>query len=316
MKQRTGRTGRAKLMNITAMAAFGTIGIFVAKIPLSSEEIAFFRALIATVVIVLYQMTRCNKFHLPDNKKSLVLLMISGAMIGFNWIMLFEAYRFTSVSVATLSYYFAPVIVMAVCPLLFRELLSLRQIVCFLFSTFGLILVVTSGGLEGGSNNITGVGYGLGAAILYACIILINKSLPDVDGIDRTLLQFAVGLLVMFPYVLLKSGFHIMEAGAWGIVNLLILGIVHTGIGYCFYFSSLKFLKGQEAAILSYIDPLVACIMSVFVLGEAMNLMQAAGSLMLLGFTLYNELGGKRKELCESTCQVIKKEERTTQNCC
>lgn len=288
-------TIKAKFMNITAMAAFGTIGVFVAKIPLSSEEIAFFRAAVASVVIFIYQLVRGRKFRLPDNKKSMVLLTASGAMIGFNWILLFEAYRYTSVSVATLSYYFAPVIVMVVCPLLFRERTSLRQLICFVFSTLGLVLVISSGDLKGGSHNLIGVGYGLGAAVLYASIILINKSIPDVDGIDRTLLQFIVGLIVMLPYVLLKSGFHVMESGIWGLINLLTLGVVHTGIGYCFYFSSLKMLKGQEAAILSYIDPLVACMMSVFVLGETMSLTQAAGSLLLLGFTLYNELGGTRK---------------------
>ena len=122
---------------------------------------------------------------------------------------------------------------------------------------------------------------------------MINKSLTGIDGIDRTLLQFLVGLIIMFPYVLFKSGFHVMEAGTVGIMNLLVLGVVHTGIGYCLYFSLLGDLKGQEAAILSYIDPLVACAMSVFVMGEAMGLMQAAGGVMILGFTLYNELGGK-----------------------
>ena len=289
------RIRSAKLMNITAMAAFGTIGLFVARIPLSSEEIAFFRAVIATAVILAWQLFRGRKLHLPVGGKKLVLLMLSGAMIGFNWIFLFEAYRYTSVSVATLSYYFAPVIVMAACPLLFRERLSLKQIICFVCSTAGLVLVISSGGLEGGSSNITGVAYGLGAAVLYACIILINKSLTGIDGIDRTLLQFFVGLIVMFPYVLLKSGFHIMEADAAGIVSLLILGVVHTGIGYCLYFSSLGDLKGQEAAILSYIDPLVACVMSVFVMGEAMGLMQAVGGAMILGFTLYNELGGRAR---------------------
>ena len=112
------RTRSAKLMNITAMAAFGTLGYFVAKIPLASEEIAFFRAVIAAVVILAWQLVRGRKFRLPASRKSLILLMASGAMIGFNWIFLFEAYHYTSVSVATLSYYFAPVIVMAACPLL------------------------------------------------------------------------------------------------------------------------------------------------------------------------------------------------------
>lgn len=288
-----GRTdNRAKWMNVTAMFLFGTIGVFVKHIDLSSEEISFFRAVIAAAVITVWQLARGKRICLPQKKKSLLLLMLSGAMIGFNWILLFEAYRYTSVSVATLSYYFAPVIVMAVCPFLFRERPSVRQAVCFLFSTFGLVLIISADGLKGGSDNLIGVAYGLGAAVLYAGIILINKSLPEIEGIDRTILQFFVGMIVMFPYVLLKSGFHIMEAGGVSLVNLLILGVLHTGFGYCLYFSSLRELKGQEAAILSYIDPLVACFLSVFALGQPMSVMQAAGGMMILGFTLLNELGG------------------------
>ena len=283
---------RAKWMNVTAMFLFGTIGVFVKHIDLSSEEISFFRAVIAAVVITVWQLARGKRLCLPQKKKSLILLMLSGAMIGFNWILLFEAYRYTSVSVATLSYYFAPVIVMAICPFLFRERPSVRQAVCFLFSTFGLVLIISADGLKGGSDNLIGVAYGLGAAVLYAGIILINKSLPEIEGIDRTILQFFVGMIVMFPYVLLKSGFHIMEVDGVSLVNLLILGVLHTGFGYCLYFSSLRKLKGQEAAILSYIDPLVACFLSVFALGQPMSVMQAAGGMMILGFTLLNELGG------------------------
>lgn len=286
---------RAKGMNITAMFLFGTIGVFVKHINLSSEEIAFFRAVIAAAMIAAWQLARGRRIRLPESKKSLVLLMFSGAMIGFNWILLFEAYRYTSVSVATLSYYFAPVIVTAVCPFLFRERPALSQVVCFVFSTLGLVLIISAGGLEGGSDNLTGVAYGLGAAVLYAGIILINKSLPEIDGIDRTILQFFVGMIVMFPYVLFKSGFHFMEADGISLANLLILGLLHTGIGYCLYFSSLRRLRGQEAAILSYMDPLVACILSVTVLGQPMTAMQAAGGAMILGFTLFNELKDPKK---------------------
>lgn len=212
------------------MAAFGSHDrLFLSKNSARVGEIEFFRAVIAAVVILAWQLVRGRKFRLPASRKSLILLMASGAMIGFNWIFLLVAYHYTSVSVATLSYYFAPVIVMAACPLLFRERLSLKQIICFACSTAGLVLVISSGGLEGGSSNVTGVGYGLGAAVLYACIILINKSLTGIDGIDRTLLQFLVGLIVMFPYVLFKSGFHVMEAGTVGIMNLLVLGVVTYG---------------------------------------------------------------------------------------
>ncbi|MBR3998457.1 MAG: EamA family transporter, partial [Clostridia bacterium] len=78
--------------------------------------------------------------------------------------------------------------------------------------------------------------------------------------------------------------------GGIGWVNLLIVGLIHTGVTYCMYFSSLKELPGQKAAILSYIDPLVAVLISVTVLGETMTIWQGIGGIMILGFTLWNEI--------------------------
>ena len=89
--------------------------------------------------------------------------------------MLFEAYKYTTVAVATLSYYFAPVIVTIASPLLFREKLTAKQILCFVFSTAGLALVIGITDLGKGSSDLTGILFGLGAAVLYATVVLLNK---------------------------------------------------------------------------------------------------------------------------------------------
>lgn len=281
---------QAKFKIILSMAVFGTLGIFIKNIPLSSGEIALFRAVIAAISILLYKIVKNEKIPFDEIKKDLLLLFLSGTAMGFNWIFLFQSYRYTSVSIATLSYYFAPVIVMAVCPILFREKLNLKQIICFVMSSLGLVLVIDPGKILPGSNSFIGICFGLSAAVLYATVIILNKLIKNVTGIDRTLIQFFAAIIILFPYVGLTDGIHLSAAGTYGIINLLVVGIVHTGITYCLYFSSLKDLKGQEAAILSYTDPLVAIIVSVSFLGETISLTQILGGILILGFTLLNEI--------------------------
>jgi RarD protein len=210
--------------------------------------------------------------------------------MAFNWIFLFKAYHHTSVSIATLSYYFAPVIVMIASPIIFKEKLSRKQIICFIMATIGLVMIIGVSDTNQPHGNFTGIAFGLAAAALYATVILLNKHIKSVTGIDRTLIQFFAAIIILLPYIYMTSGIHITSLDRWGLFNLLFLGTVHTGITYCLYFSSLKDLKGQEAAIFSYIDPLVAIIISVLILNESMSLIQILGGLMILGFTLFNEL--------------------------
>lgn len=281
---------KSKLKIIFSMIVFGTIGVFVKNIPLSSGEIALFRAIIASVSIIVYQLVSGKRIVFSQIKNDLPLLFLSGAVMGFNWILLFQAYRYTTVSIATLSYYFAPAIVMIACPILFKEKLTLKQVICFIMSTVGLIFIIGINGTSAGTNNVKGICLSLGAAVFYATVMILNKYIKNVTGIDRTLLQFFAAIIVLIPYVLSTSGIHPGNAGSIGIISILIVGIIHTGITYCLYFSSLKDLRGQEVAILSYIDPLVAVIVSVTILNESITIMQIAGGLLILGFTLLNEM--------------------------
>lgn len=278
-----------RFLLITSMAMFGTLGLFVRNIPVSSGELALYRAALAAVLIGLFLLITKQKIPFASIKKELPLLLVSGVAMGINWIFLFEAYKYTTVSVATLSYYFAPVIVTIVCPLLFREKLTGKQIICFVMSTLGLVLITGIGDLSSGSDFI-GILFGLGAAVFYASVVLLNKFIKKVEGIHRTFLQFLAAAVVLFPYVMGTGGATLGNLNAVGWVNLLIVGLVHTGLTYCMYFTSLKELPGQKAAILSYIDPLVAVLISVTLLGETMTLWQAVGGIMILGFTLWNEI--------------------------
>lgn len=280
----------ARLMLLVSMAIFGTLGLFVRHIQVSSGELALYRAIMATSLIGGYLLITGNKIPFQTIKKDIPFLILSGMAMGINWMLLFEAYKYTTVSIATLSYYFAPVIVTLVCPILFKEKMSVKQVVCFVMSTLGIVMITGIGDVSTSGTNIIGILFGLGAAMFYATVILVNKFIKTVEGLHRTFLQFVAAIIILVPYVAATSGINLglLDTIGWG--ALLVVGIVHTGITYCLYFSSLNELPGQKVAILSYIDPLVAIIISVTLLGESMTVMQVIGGALILGFTLWNEV--------------------------
>lgn len=294
------KKARVKLM--LAMILFGTLAPFVRNISLGSGELALYRAILAAILLGAYlalgkrdsgsgDLARAEKENKERQagKRDLVLLLLSGAALGVNWILLFEAYKYTTVSIATISYYFAPVIVMVVCPFLFHEKVTAKQILCFVMSTVGLVLIIGVNGTDAQASQMKGILFGLGAAVFYAAVMILNKYIQSVTGIQRTIYQFLAAVIVLLPYVLVGEGIHLSSLDMIGLVCLLIVGFVHTGVTYCLYFSALKDLRGQEAAILSYIDPLVAILVSVLILGEGMSVLQGIGGALILGFTLWNE---------------------------
>ena len=284
----------AKIMMIISMIIFGTIAPFVRNISVSSAELALYRAVMAAVLVGGFLLVTGQRIDVKAIKKELLLLLISGAAMGVNWILLFEAYKYTTVSVATLSYYFAPSIVMIVCPILFKEKLGAKQIVCFVMSTAGLVLITGTAG--GGSRDLIGILFGLGSAVFYAAVMLLNRFIKGVEGIHRTFIQFVAAIIVLLPYVIFTDGFSLGSLNALGWGSLLVVGLVHTGLNYCMYFFALKELPGQKVAILSYIDPLVAVVISFLFLNESMTAPHILGGILILGFTLWSELPSRKKD--------------------
>lgn len=285
-----------KFLFSLSMLIFGTIGLFVKNINISSGELALYRALMAIGFLIALFLVKKQRIDFKKIKKEMPLLFLSGAAMGINWILLFQAYKYTTVSVATLSYYFAPVIVTVVCPVIFHEKMKIKDWVCFIMSTVGIVLITGIGDLSKSAGNAKGVLFGLGAAFFYACVMLLNKFIKNVDGINRTFLQFIAATAVLLPYVIASGENNIKNLDTTGVICLLVVGLIHTGVTYCVYFSSLKELSGQKVAILSYIDPLVAVIMSVAVLNEKITFVQAVGGIMILGFTMLNEISFGKKQ--------------------
>jgi RarD protein len=273
------------------MLIFGTIGVFVKQVQLASSEIAFLRAVIGSLFLVFASLFVKQKLSFTAIRENFVLLFVSGTAIGVNWILLFEAYKYTSVSNATISYYFAPVFVIILAPFVLKEKLTITKVLCVTAAMIGLLLVVNIRSVSSGSagNNLLGIGYGLAAAVLYASVILMNKFIKKLSGFETTLVQLATGAVVLLPYILLKENINLQAVNSISVIYILILGIVHTGIAYFLYFTSVKALKGQTIAVLSYIDPISAVIFAALFLGESMSLPQIAGGILIIGSTFLSE---------------------------
>lgn len=277
---------KEKLSMIMSMVIFGTIGIFVKYIGLPSGIIASFRGVAGAVVILLVMLLTGRKMDLKAVKKKLPVLLASGVAIGFNWILLFEAYRFTGIPVATVCYYTAPIIVVIASSFVFKEKLKSRQIMCVFIALVGVALV--SGLFQNNNSKITGVFCGLGAAVLYASVMIMNKFMGGVESYERTVIQLASAGLVVLPYALFTKGD--ISFSPESAVLLLIVGVVHTGIAYLLYFGAMKNLKSQTVAILSYIDPASAIILSSFVFMQLPTAYELIGVVLIMGAAILSEI--------------------------
>lgn len=282
---------RALLSLTFSMVIFGTIGIFRKHIELSSGVLAMARGFIGAAFLLLIIALKREQLSKAAIKKNLWLLILSGACIGFNWILLFEAYRYTTVATATLCYYLAPIFVILVSPLVLEERISPKKLGCVLVSLIGMVFV--SGVLNAGFSGIAemkGVLFGLGAAAFYASVILMNKKIIDIPAYDKTIVQLVCAATVLVPYVLLTGELAVAEWSGIGFVLVLVVGVLHTGVTYALYFGSMAHLKAQTVAIFSYIDPIVAILLSAVLLQEKMDGLTILGTVMILGAAVYSEL--------------------------
>ena len=279
------------MMIVSSMLIFGTIGIFRRYIPLSSAFIAFSRGILGGAFVIAFAAVRRGRMKEKMPVRAFLLLVLSGAVMGFNWILLFEAYNYTTVAVATLCYYMQPTIVILLSPVIFREKLTSKRALCAVFAIIGMFFV--SGVIGGGAaqaSNLKGIFLGLGAAVLYSIVVITNKSTTGIDAYRKTTIQLLSAGSVMIPYLLLTGGFGSLSFSAQTGILLLIVGIVHTGIAYVLYFRSMDGLKAQSIAIFSYIDPVAAMLVSAVFLNEPLSIYHIIGAILIIGSAVISEI--------------------------
>ena len=279
-----------------SMFTFGTIGIVRRNIPLPSDVIAFARGILGGVFLLLYLKISGRSFDRSRiRKRDFLLLILTGALIGFNWILLFEAYNYTTVAIATLCYYMQPVIILLVSPVLLKEKMTVKKTACIIAALIGMILI---SGLSGGgpaaalsgSGHFRGILFGLSAAVLYASVVLLNKIITGVPVLEKTIIQLFSAALCLLPYMFFHGTLHAYELGNSGILLLLLAGIVHTGIAYVLYFGAVENLPAQTSALFGYIDPVTAVLLSALLLHEPLSASGAAGTILIIGSAIVSSI--------------------------
>ncbi|MBH1940194.1 DMT family transporter [Mobilitalea sibirica] len=284
---------KSKLYLIITMLLFGSIGLFVKNISLPSSQIALVRGVVGSLFLLMVALLTKKKLSIHSIKNNLLLLLAAGAAIGFNWIFLFEAYRYTTISNATLSYYFAPVFVAFMAPFILKEKMNKTKILCVLVAMIGMFFIVEINKTSGfHKDQLLGIGYGLLAAILYASVILMNKFVKNISGLETTIIQLSMASVVLLPYIIITNPINLSDIPGKSMILLVTVGLLHTGLAYLLYFVAIRNLKAQTIASLSYIDPISAIIMSGIILGEVMSWQQMLGGVLILGATFYSELSG------------------------
>lgn len=276
---------------ILGLLLFGLNGIVASRITLSSYSIVFFRTMIGSAFLIVVFLAAGGRFRFfAINKTHLLLVVGSGIAMGISWMFLYEAYQTIGVGLASLVYYTGPVIVVLVSPLLFHEKLTIHKILCFAVVLTGMVLTNLRR-LQSGSDRL-GLLCGLGSAVMYAFMVILNKKAVSVTGMKNAVIQLTVSFLTVAVYVLFRQGVTLpADPAEWW--WLILLGLLNTGVGCCLYFSSIGYLPVQTVSLLGYIEPLSALVFSVLLLGERFGVLQAAGAALILGGAVMLNLRGK-----------------------
>lgn len=275
------------------MVIFGTNGLIVANISLGSAEIVLMRTFLGSLFLLAIVLVK-RSFSFAELKADLIPATIGGAALGLNWVLLFSAYRSAGVGLSTLTYYCGPIIVLALSPVLFKEKLTWNKLLAIAAVAVGMFCI--TGDIEPGSDVQTGILFGGGAALLYASLIVANKRVKRLSGLNCAMYELIVAFFVVLIYLLASNVKLPVIPAAEDIVWVLAIGLVNTGLAYYLYFSSLQKLPGQTVALVCYIDPLTALLVSGAFLGEKLLGVQIAGAVLILGGACLGELKFKKTE--------------------
>ena len=157
IKGKRERIVKEKLYFVLSMMIFGAVGVFAKYIGLSSGEIALFLSLIGSVFLLTIFKCKKQKIAWRAVKANAAALFAAGIALCGNWIFLFQAYKETTIANAALSYYFAPVLVIMLSPLVLREKWSLKKALCVGVALLGLLLILRSSTQDASGNHLLGM---------------------------------------------------------------------------------------------------------------------------------------------------------------
>ena len=279
-----------KLRFLFAIFLYGTIGWLLRFVTVPTDIVVFFRASIGFLTLLAIMKIRHISLDRTAIRSNLLYLILSGASLGLNWVFLFAAYKHTTVAIASLCNYTAPIIIVAISPLVLGEKLNFRKVLCVLAALAGIVLISGVFAGEGGQANPAGIAMGLGAALGFVGLVIFNRKMSGVSYYDRSMIQLLSAAVVVLIYAVISNFGKKITVDTKSVLIILMLGVLHTGIAYCFYFDGMARLPLTTYAVLGYLEPVVSVLCSVILLNEKMGIDGAAGTVLIIGAALASEL--------------------------
>lgn len=275
-----------------SLLLFGSNGVIASGIALSSHAIVLLRTLLGCALLtVLFSLTG-NRIRLRENRRDLFFVALSGAAMAADWLFLFEAYARIGVSLGMLINYTGPAIVIALSPAVLREKISAPKIAALLLALLGAALIGGKAAIEGIS--AWGLFCAVMSALSYAVMVLANKKARTITGMQNATLQLFFTAIVVALFALIHG--VRLSLSSSDCLPVLWLGLINTGLGCFFYFSSIGKLPAQSVAVCGYIEPMSAVILAAIVLREKLSGLQWLGALLIIGGAIYGELKHEKKD--------------------
>ncbi|MFM0314927.1 DMT family transporter [Paraburkholderia nemoris] len=272
------RRGAAEMT--MAMLMSGTIGWLVVSSQQSPFNVVFFRCIFGGATLALV----CAVLGLFRRKlfswKMLGLALLGGAAIVINWVLLFAAYSRASISMATAVYNTQPFMLVALGALVFRERVSASTVAWLVVAFIGLVFVVKvePAVLAVPGQYLVGVAYAVGAAAMYAVSSIITKRLKGTPPHLIALIQVSLGVVMLAPFV----RFDALPTNGAQWLELIVLGIVNTGLMYVLLYGAIQKLPTSMTGALSFIYPVVAIIVDRVAFGQTLAWIQVLGAVLIL----------------------------------
>ncbi|PUE09564.1 EamA family transporter [Limnohabitans sp. T6-5] len=263
---------------IVAMIISGSIGLFVVKSGQSPENIVYFRCAIAFICllpVIIFSGQLKKAYFTP---KKLAMMVGSGWLLIFNWILLFKAFPLTSISLATIVYHVNPFIILLLGVLIFKEKFTPSDGFWIGLGFIGLVIIIGIHQTSLSQQELVGLGLVLIATSLYSGSVLITKKLSGTPPLLIVLVQTFAGALITYP--LTTSLAQSVTFDQWQFI--LPLGVVHTAFLYGLIYSAIAKLQLSVIAILSFIYPISTVVFDYIFFDHVISLRQAIGASLIL----------------------------------
>ncbi len=260
-----------------ASILWGSNGVIVNLVELHPTTITFFRVLIGglTLIIVSILVKGLETLRVNGFFKRLVIL---GALLAAGWYFLFQAMKLIPIGAAVLINYLAPVFVAVLAPSVLHERLEKKIAIAIVLSILGVFLISYQG-LGSGELNILGIIFGLLAAMSYGGFVIYSKqTLVKLSYYTVAMYSYLVSALILSPSLLLIKS----PLSPNSLILLFLMGVLNTGVAVTLYLKGLRSLKAQEAATITYLEPLSAIIFGYFMLGQEISIGIILGGALIL----------------------------------